>query len=135
MTRMVVVAIVAMIGGTLLGFAVCGAAMKHMRRRVKKLQAQARGEAPGKMGVMDKVLLLEAVVLILYTVAVLVIFWHTGAEPAALTGCVFGVCGMENGVMGWIKTSKDKLSGGTNGSAESGAGATPDQAEPPDAGI
>ena len=54
------------------------------------------------MGVMDKVLIFEAVILIAYTVADLAVFWHTGAEPYTLTGCVFGVCGLENGVMGWI---------------------------------
>ncbi len=35
-------------------------------------------------------------------------FWHTGNEPYTLTGCVFGVCGLEIGVMGWIKTTKER---------------------------
>lgn len=61
------------------------------------------------MGTMDKVLILEGVTLAAYTVAALAVFWHTGSEPATLTACVFGVCGMENGVMAWIKTTKDKL--------------------------
>ena len=39
----------------------------------------------------------------------LAVFWHTGNEPATLTACVFGVCGFENGVMGWIKTTKEKV--------------------------
>ena len=134
MAKIAAVAIVAMLCGTLLGFVVCDAAMKRLRRRVKKLQAQIQGEKSKKMGVMDKVLVLEAVVLILYTVAVLVIFWHTGAEPATLTGSVFGVCGMENGVMGWIKTNKDK-SKDKQGKAEPGGGATPGQEEPPDVGL
>lgn len=33
------------------------------------------------MGVMDRVLVFEAVVLIAYTAAVLVVFWHTSTEP------------------------------------------------------
>lgn len=135
MVKIAAVAIVAMLCGTLLGFVVCDAAMKRLRRRVKKLQAQIQGEKPKKMGVMDKVLVLEAVVLILYTVAVLVIFWHTGAEPATLTGCVFGVCGMENGVMGWIKTNKDKLNEKKEEPDAPGDGAMPDQEEPPDVGL
>lgn len=135
MVKIAAVAIVAMLCGTLLGFVVCDAAMKRLRRRVKKLQAQIQGEKPKKMGVMDKVLVLEAVVLILYTVAVLVIFWHTGAEPATLTGCVFGVCGLENGVMGWIKTNKDKLNAEPGEPGAPGDGATPDQEEPPDVGL
>lgn len=135
MVKIAAVAVVAMLCGTVLGFAVCNAAMKRLRRRVKKLQAQIRGEKPKKMGVMDKVLVLEAIVLILYTVAVLVIFWHTGAEPATLTGCVFGVCGLENGVMGWIKTNKDKLNAEPGEPGAPGDGATPDQEEPPDVGL
>ena len=70
------------------------------------------------MGTMDRILVLEAVFLVAYTAADLVVFWHTGSEPATLTGCVFGVCGLENGVMGWIKTNKDKAAeaAGTSGS-------------------
>ena len=92
-----------------------------------------------KMGTMDKVLVLEAVVLILYTVADLVVFWHTGAEPYTLTGCVFAVCGLENGVMGWIKTNKDKAAEAarTSGSGYQPAPEEPptDRTEPPDVGI
>ncbi len=61
------------------------------------------------MGTMDKVLILEGVILVAYTAADLAVFWHTGNEPATLTACVFGVCGFENGVMGWIKTTKEKV--------------------------
>lgn len=91
------------------------------------------------MGTMDKVLVLEAVVLILYTVADLVVFCHTGAEPYTLTGCVFAVCGLENGVMGWIKTNKDKAAEAarTSGSGYQPAPEEPptDRTEPPDVGI
>ena len=65
--------------------------------------------AKKKMGTMDKVLILEGVILVAYTAADLAVFWHTGNEPATLTACVFGVCGFENGVMGWIKTTKEKV--------------------------
>ena len=75
--------------------------------RPRRLQPDGGGDK-GKMGVMDKVLILEAAILAVYTVAALAVFWHTGAEPSTLTACVFGVCGLENGVMGWIKTNKDK---------------------------
>ena len=77
---------------------------------------------------MDKVLIFEAVILIAYTVADLAVFWHTGAEPYTLTGCVFGVCGLENGVMGWIKTNKDKAA---EAARTSGNGQKADQEEPP----
>ena len=91
------------------------------------------------MGTMDKVLILEAVILVAYTVAALVVFWHTGNEPATLTACVFGVCGLENGVMGWIKTNKDKAmdTSKTSGSGEKPAPVEPptDREEPPDVGL
>lgn len=91
------------------------------------------------MGTMDKILVLEAVFLFSYTVADLVVFWHTGSEPATLTGCVFGVCGLENGVMGWIKTNKDTAAEAarTSGSGQQPAPEEPPAGtgEPPDAGL
>jgi coenzyme F420-reducing hydrogenase gamma subunit len=38
-----------------------------------------------------------------------VIHCITGSTPDTLITCVFGICGVEGGVMGWIKTSKNKL--------------------------
>ena len=133
MTKIIFVAIVAMAAGTALGFLVCGATVRHLRRRVRTLRAAAKRGPPAKMGVMDKVLILEAVILVAYTVADLAVFWHTGAEPTTLTACVFGVCGLENGVMGWIKTNKDKAAD-PSGSGQ-GAVPPPERPEPPDAGI
>ena len=106
--KSLIVAAAAMVLGTALGFLICGATVRHLRQRVRTLRRQTKTGPPKKMGVMDKVLIFEAVILIAYTVADLAVFWHTGAEPYTLTGCVFGVCGLENGVMGWIKTNKDK---------------------------
>ena len=94
------VAAAAMVAGALIGMASCWIADKlrggkHVKRKAAKI------------GVMDKILILEAVTLTIYTVATLAVFWHTGAEPVTLTACVFGVCGIENGIMGWIKTPKE----------------------------
>ncbi len=98
--KSLIVAAAAMVLGTALGFLICGATVRHLRQRVRTLRRQTKTGPPKKMGVMDKVLIFEAVILIAYTVADLAVFWHTGAEPYTLTGCVFGVCGLENGVMG-----------------------------------
>ncbi len=117
----------AMAGGAALGFFLCWAAHRLARGNYTVARRVAEAEKK-KMGTMDKVLVLEAVVLILYTVADLVVFWHTGAEPYTLTGCVFAVCGLENGVMGWIKTNKDKAAEAARTSG-SGRGAAP--VEPP----
>lgn len=134
MTKTVIIAAVSWIIGAALGYILCGATIRYLHGRVRDLRAKLRGkEGRKKMGTMDKILILEAVVLIAYTTAVLFIFWHTATEPATLTTCVFGVCGIENGVMGWIKTNKDKA----DEKARAGAGdhvPLADKPEPPDVG-
>ena len=128
-----------MVLGTALGFLICSATVRHLRQRVRTLRRQTKTGPPKKMGVMDKVLIFEAVILIAYTVADLAVFWHTGAEPYTLTGCVFGVCGLENGVMGWIKTNKDKAAEAarTSGNGQKAAQEEPptEREEPSDVGI
>ena len=136
--KTLLIAAAAMAGGAALGFFLCLAA--HRLTSVNYTPARRMAAAKKrKMGTMDKVLVLEAVVLILYTVADLVVFWHTGAEPYTLTGCVFAVCGLENGVMGWIKTNKDKAAEAarTSGSGYQPAPEEPptDRTAPPDVGI
>ena len=137
MTGTIVVAALSVAIGTALGvllFQIVGPRLYRPRR----LQPDSGGDK-GKMGVMDKVLILEAVILVAYTVAALAVFWHTGSEPATLTACVFGVCGIENGVMGWIKTNKDKAAEAakTGRSGCQGAPAEPptEREEPPDVGL
>ena len=133
-------AIASMTLGTVLGFLVCGATARRLRRTMHgQRTAQKARDAPKKMGVMDKVLVLEGEILGAYTVDALAVFWHTGGEPSTLTACVFGVCGLENGVMGWIKTNKDKAAEAARMSG-SGCQAAPeapptDRPEPPDVGI
>ena len=105
--KIFIVAAAAWAAGALLGYFVARLAYKHLRKRLRTLR-QERKPPKKKMGTMDKVLILEGVILVAYTAADLAVFWHTGNEPATLTACVFGVCGLENGVMGWIKTSKER---------------------------
>ena len=62
-----------------------------------------------KLGTMDLILLLLGIFLALFTTAMIVIHCITGSTPDVLITCVFGICGVEGGVMGWIKTSKNKL--------------------------
>ena len=137
--KSLIVAAAAMVLGTALGFLICGATVRHLRQRARTLRRQTKTGPPKKMGVMDKVLIFEAVILIAYTVADLAVFWHTGAEPYTLTGCVFGVCGLENGVMGWIKTNKDKAAEAarTSGNGQKAAQEEPptEREEPSDVGI
>lgn len=138
MAKIIIVAAIAWAVGAALGILLARTAIARLHRRVHALRLQLRGEGK-RMGTMDKVLILEAVILVAYTVAALVVFWHTGNEPATLTACVFGVCGLENGVMGWIKTNKDKAmdTSKTSGSGEKTAPVEPptDREEPPDVGL
>ena len=104
---MPLIAAAAMAGGALLGFSLCWAATR-LAGGNHAAAARLATAAKKKMGTMD-MLILEGVILVAYTAADLAVFWHTGNEPATLTACVFGVCGFENGVMGWIKTTKEKV--------------------------
>lgn len=136
--KTLLIAVVAMIGGATLGFFLCWAVHRLARGNHTPARRMAATEKR-KIGTMDKVLVLEGVILVAYTVAALAAFWHTGGEPSTLTACVFGVCGLENGVMGWIKTNKDKAAEAARTSG-SGHKATPeepptDRPEPPDVGI
>lgn len=135
--KTIIVAAVAWAVGAALGYLLARAALRRLRHKVRDLRRQLRGEK-GKMGVMDKILILEAVVLVAYTVADMIVFWHVGAEPTTLTACVFGVCGLENGVMGWIKTNKDTAAEAarTSGSGQQAAPVEPptEREEPPDVG-
>ena len=78
--KSLIVAAAAMVLGTALGFLICGATVRHLRQRVRTLRRQTKTGPPKKMGVMDKVLIFEAVILIAYTVADLAVFWHTGGR-------------------------------------------------------
>ena len=136
MTKTVVVAALAMAAGTAMGFLLCHVIAPRLYR-ARRLQRDDGGRRE-KVGVMDKVLILEAVTLVAYTVADLAVFWHTGGEPSTLTACVFGVCGLENGVMGWIKTNKDKAAEAAkpDGSGHRAALVPPtEREEPPDVGL
>ena len=121
------IAAAAMAGGAALGFSLCWVATRLAAGNHAAATRLATA-AKKKMGTMDKVLILEGVILVAYTAADLAVFWHTGNEPATLTACVFGVCGLENGVMGWIKTNKDRAAEAAR-TSRNGQKAT--QEEPP----
>lgn len=57
---------------------------------------------------MDVILIIVGVVLLLFTVTMTVTFFVCGSIPDTLCTCVFAALGGECGVMGWIKTAKEK---------------------------
>ncbi len=58
---------------------------------------------------MDKILVFIAIFLLIFVAVMIYIFITTGAVPDTLINAVFGLCGGEVGIMGWIKTTKDKF--------------------------
>ena len=61
-----------------------------------------------KAGTMDKILIIIAVSLLVFITIMIWLYYTTGGIPDTLCTCVFAVCGGECGVMGWIKTTKDR---------------------------
>lgn len=57
---------------------------------------------------MDAVLATMAAFLLVFVVAMLWLYQTTGGIPDTLCTCVFAACGGECGVMGWIRTTKDR---------------------------
>lgn len=48
------------------------------------------------------------VFVLLFTAICLWLFYMTGSEPSTLIGAVFVFCGGECGILGWIRTTKEK---------------------------
>lgn len=61
-----------------------------------------------KVRTMDVALVIIAVFLLLFIITMLILYYVTGAIPDTLCTCVFAICGGECGVMGWIKTTKER---------------------------
>ena len=64
-----------------------------------------RGKSPG---VMNIILLISALLLAWFTVTMIQLFREYGMIPDTLVSCVFMALAGEAGVMGWIKTNKEK---------------------------
>lgn len=57
---------------------------------------------------MDLILVIVGAVLLIFTVTMISVYLNTGAIPDTLCTCVFACLGGECGVMGWIKTTKNR---------------------------
>lgn len=60
------------------------------------------------IGVMDIILIIVGVALFSFTVCMIKVYTIYGSIPDTLVTCVFAALGGECGIMGWIKTTKDK---------------------------
>lgn len=67
-------------------------------------------KSPGKKtpGVMNIILIIVGISLLVFTVSMIQLFKECGAVPDTLITCVFAALGGECGIMGWIKTSKER---------------------------
>ncbi len=61
-----------------------------------------------KVRTMDVVLVIIAVFVLFFVGLMIWLYCQTGGIPDTLCTCVFAICGGECGVMGWIKTTKEK---------------------------
>ena len=61
-----------------------------------------------KLGTMDLILIIVGFLLISFTVVMILLFKLYGSVPDTLITCVFAALAGECGVMGWIKTTKEK---------------------------
>lgn len=104
------VAVAIIVGAALL---VGAAAIKGIRtsRRTdmagKRTQAKTKGQR-NRMGTMDFILLIVFLCLTVFTIAMIVLFTVYGSVPDTLITCVFATLGGECGILGWIKTTKEK---------------------------
>lgn len=57
---------------------------------------------------LDLILIVIAVFLLAFVVAMIWLYYRTGGIPDTLCSCVFAACGGECGVMGWIKVTKER---------------------------
>ena len=61
-----------------------------------------------KIGTMDIFFFVVGISLLVFTVYMIELFKLYGSVPDTLVTCVFACLGGECGIMGWIKTTKDK---------------------------
>ncbi len=57
---------------------------------------------------MDLILVIIFAILVSFTITMIIIFTRYGSIPDTLVTCVFAALAGECGIMGWIKTTKDR---------------------------
>lgn len=89
-----------------------GSERKKVNMRSRRSEASEAKKTAGKdkprIGKMDLILVIMGVTLLLFTLKMIQLFEMYQTVPDTLITMVFGVCGGECGVMGWIKTTKER---------------------------
>lgn len=68
----------------------------------------ATPEGKKKIRTMDLILVIVGIALLVFTAVMIWLFTRFGAVPDTLITCVFAALGGECGIMGWIKTTKER---------------------------
>lgn len=68
----------------------------------------AKKSSRKSIGTMNIILIIVGIFLVLFTLKMISLFETYGMVPDALINCVFVALAGECGIMGWIKTSKEK---------------------------
>lgn len=79
--------------------------MKTVRVKLKKSSKPTKDKY---LRTMDRILVIIAITLVIFTVAMIILFIMYQSVPDTLIASVFAVCGGECGAMAWIKTAKEK---------------------------
>lgn len=110
------------IGAFLLGIAVLYVGMKlsilFANKRKKRSRSTENATEKKKIGTMNLILIIIGILTLIFTVTMIWIFIVQGAVPDTLITCFFAFVSGEAGIMGWIKTSKEKAGKKTEEKAE-----------------
>ena len=79
-----------------------------MRRGKRVAKHQRPPRSRNRLGVMDVILIIVGISLLAFTITMVRIYRECGGVPDTLVTCVFATLGGECGIMGWIKTTKDR---------------------------
>ena len=79
-----------------------------MKNSVESVENAADKKERRNIKVMDLILVIVGVSLLVFTIVMIQLFKVYGTVPDTLITCVYATLGGECGVMGWIKTTKDK---------------------------
>lgn len=79
-----------------------------MKNSVESVENTAEKKERRNIKVMDLILVIVGVSLLVFTIVMIQLFKVYGTVPDTLITCVFATLGGECGIMGWIKTTKDR---------------------------
>lgn len=100
--------------GAYLAAAVIAAGKRKKKRRARAAAAITEKRQPerrslaDRLGVMNIILIICGGALLVFTLEMISLFKQCGAIPDTLVNCVFIALTGECGIMGWIKTTKEK---------------------------